>query len=211
MALFLFLLGLAACQQPTEQPWGFEPPVVIDTTTFPVAENHECYRKGWPKYLPGYIGELVDTIHFDWRNYPESGDASNPIYRPLATDSVIHISVDTTQRVYGIGRGGKGVEAIESYPVFLLNCAAETVSVGISPWVSLIMEAQDSDGFWRPMEKPYKPCTDGAQSLFLPPNNIVVTAVPICRGGVPTMFRICFGGNCSTPFKGSVEPKVFEE
>lgn len=90
-------------------------------------------------------------------------------------------------------------------PVLLTNLDSDTIIIGYGEIVPLIMEAKDSLGNWGPMEERfiYK-CGVGISSVFLPPQEVVLTSAPIFDGEFETTMRLRLGKNYSKEFKGNV-------
>jgi hypothetical protein len=203
---------------PASEPRTFDPPVVRDTST---ADRIDCIKESGmysASYMVGYVGALADSVVFDG-SLQIGKEPTQPYEDPIpnAPDSVIHVAIDTSQRVaieQMVFRMGERQtrEAFVGYPVFVINRSADTVAVGTRPHVALILQGQGPDGKWRPLEHPLmNDCGFGLRSQLLPPGAVAVTAISICKGGLPTNLRICYGNSCSETFVGSADPALFQD
>lgn len=222
MGLFLACCWMLGCKESLDGPavpsWTFKPPVVRDTST---ANRIDCLKdsvvhSAW--YTVGYAGPVADTVAFDGSVQFSEQKSETPYDEPIqeAPDSAIHVAIDTSQRVaieQLVFRMGERPtrDAFVGYPVFVVNRSSDTVSVGLGAQVALILQGQGPEGKWQPLERRYiYDCGFGLQSQLIPPQNMVVTAIPICKNGVPTQLRICYGNSCSETFVGFVEPAIFK-
>lgn len=113
-------------------------------------------------------------------------------YRRTA-DSKTEIRVDTTARIGN------------AYPVYLTNKSVDTIAIGFGERIPLILEAIDSTGTWKPIQKRFfYMCGTGLSTVILPPKEIAVTFVPIFSGNYKTKLRVTDGNNHSQPFEGNL-------
>jgi hypothetical protein len=203
----------AAPEQSAASAWTFTPPIVRDTASLEMTTCHKDTGLYSAWYMVGYTGPLTDTVYYDG-GYQVGRMGGEPYEERIsdAPDSLIHVAIDTSQRVaveqlvFRLSVAQKR-EGLPGYPVFIVNRSTDTVSIGIRPNVSLILEGQGQDGNWHALEQPYMhECGFGLRSQLLPPGAVAVTAIPICSGGVPTRLRICYGSSCSEPFVGVAHP-----
>jgi hypothetical protein len=98
-----------------------------------------------------------------------------------------------------------------SFPIMLTNSETDTIFIGYGSQVPLIMEATDSLGNWKPIQKRFiYMCGNGVGSIILPPNQSVITLAPIFKGNYKTKLRIALGDNHSKPFIGFIAYRQFE-
>lgn len=80
-----------------------------------------------------------------------------------------------------------------SYPVVLLNTGKDTLTIGASNVMPLIMEAQDRSGKWRPIQKdPRFTCSNGSTEFYLPPDQIAISNMKLFSGSFKTKLRLGF-------------------
>ncbi len=201
-------------------------PVLIDTiglnkTNF-IFEGDDEQWMTEANYMIYYIGRKKDTLFM----YPllgiydpppgheddytiDSEDYKNPneVYfadffekpHKKAADLITEIRVDTTTRIGN------------NFPVYLTNKSTDTSFVGFGERLPLILEAIDSTGNWRPIQKRFVyMCGTGLTSIMLPPNEMVVTFVPVFKGNYKTKLRITDGNNHSQSFEGKLFYTQFE-
>ena len=124
---------------------------------------------------------LERLINIEYK-YPDSND--------------LKIVVDTSE-IIGSGMDGKNTYSMtnddvrsynfkgkyKSYPVFIENVSNDTLSIGFGNRIYPIVEAKDSLGNWRPIQKPgtYY-CGTGLQSFYLEPNNILISSCKLYDG-----------------------------
>lgn len=201
-------------------------PVLIDTiglnkTNFIFEGDDERWITD-ANYMIYYIGPKKDTLFMypllgfydsspnDESDYKvETEDYKNPneayfvdffekSYKK-ATDLTTEIRVDTTKQIGN------------SYPVYLTNKSIDTSFVGFGERLPLILEAIDSTGKWKPIQERFVyMCGTGLTSIILPPNEMVVTFVPIFKGNYKTKLRISDGQNHSQSFEGKLFYTQFE-
>lgn len=83
---------------------------------------------------------------------------------------------------------------IKSYPIIIKNNSVDTLKVGYGDYIPMIIEAKDSLGNWKPIQKPYIYfCGTGLSMYFLPPEEIIITSCKLFEGEYKTKMRIVFG------------------
>ena len=176
-----------------------------------------------------YIGPEADTIYVNYLGalrvppppppsfadslYPLTSRPESwrlPVYQrdPLAagdfkdlSDSRVKITIDTSRTIN------------TTYPVFIKNLDADTISVGFGWQLPLIMEALDSNGAWRPIQERFRyMCGMGIGPVILPPGEIVLTTAPIYTGNFFTMLRLRVAGTSvfSNAINGHIRYRQFE-
>jgi hypothetical protein len=101
----------------------------------------------------------------------------------------------------------------ESYLVFLKNSSdTSSILIGFENLINLIIEAKDSLGNWKPIQKPYfRKCFTGVRGLYLPPQNVLITTCPIFSGEYKTQIRLTFGGVFLDENDEEIKPFVSNE
>ena len=98
-----------------------------------------------------------------------------------------------------------------SLPVLLTNTNEDTIIIGYENVLPIIMEAKDSLGDWRPIERRFIfMCGVGLELLILPPKQIVLTSTPVYKGDFKTDLRLKYGSNYSSTFTGRINYRQFE-
>lgn len=104
---------------------------------------------------------------------------------------------------------------IRSYPLFILNQSTTTVEMGLGEYLPLLIEAKDSTGHWKPIQKAYyHHCGTGLTNFYLPPNEFVLSSCPIFEGDFTTTLRvkhIWSKGNYSNEFQSNINYSQFQE
>lgn len=133
-----------------------------------------------------------------------------------------------TSEIIGSGMDGKNTYSMtnddvrsynfkgkyKSYPVFIENVSNDTLSIGFGNRIYPIVEANDSLGNWRPIQKPgtYY-CGTGLQSFYLEPNNILISSCKLYDGDFYTKLRLVLITNTgmikSNEFEGTINYPQF--
>jgi len=143
-----------------------------------------------PKIIPIETKMPFQEYHVNW---PEKRD-----YK-YADKSDIEILIDTTKIMY------------KSYPILLTNNSIDTIFIGYGERIPLILEAQDSNKVWRPIQRDYiYGCGNGIGSVFLPSNESVLTLGPIYNGNFKTQLRLTLGKNHSNTYTGFINYEQFQ-
>ncbi len=232
--LFLLAILSGACHSEnsgfSKKAQLIEPfPILIDSTKSDGLDLSEAYENAtWlttSQYGIYYIGLKSDTLFLN----PFIGSPVPPIledtnqqnviaYRteashfkkyyidwleevdyPYAEESEIQIRVDSSKSIYN------------ALPVWLTNLDVDTVLIGYGTHIPLVLEAMDSIGTWIPIQEPFVYfCGVGVNSIFLPPNESVITFAPIFKGDFKTKLRLALGAHHSDPFDGFINYRQFE-
>jgi hypothetical protein len=114
-------------------------------------------------------------------------------------ETKIEIFVDTNTRLSN------------SYATSIINKDVDSTYIGYGSQILMIMEAIDSTGKWRPIEKRFGYfCGTGLGLVILPPNEIIVTRAPIFKGDYETKLRLKLDNHYSNSFDGSIYYRQFE-
>lgn len=166
---------------------------------------------------PDYDIDKSESIGFLESEYSlfESYFPIYPLGNLTTPDSAdLLIRVDTTQIIRNIDftEIQNSTFAFQAYPVYVINQSRDTAIVGFGSYISLIMEARDTIGKWKPIEHDhYFFCGTGLPTIILPPKQIVLTSATIQQGDFPTDLRLRMGPNVSNSFKGSIYISQFED
>lgn len=177
-----------------------------------------------------YIGPLRDTLRLPspataadslLLRYAVHEDLDETVPRrsahwPLGYSARMSLALDTTRRLAAEERFNAERRAdsahhwFAAHPVLLRNRGRDTVRVGPAAFVPLHVEAQDALGEWRVIEAPrLRFCGVGDPVLFLPPGQVVLTAVHVPHGPFATRVRVRYGHTASAPFAGRIDPRQF--
>lgn len=239
MKFLFFLLAFSSfCACDNKQPLtlekkttgNFRKLVLVDTFSNNLSSKI-CTSKTSTAFHPMYIGEWIDSIPLtyysravenrtrDWEKYK----------RPDSTDLLLF--VDTTRIIGEVetfiltpppppyskvewrlkyARGNT-----RSYPVFVSNTSPDSLEIGYGEYLSLLLEAQDSTGKWKPIQRPFiYGCGTGLTKFFLLPKEFALTSCPLFEGDYETLLRLRFGHNkgaVSNTFRGRIYYGQFEE
>ncbi len=131
----------------------------------------------------------LETYFLEWTNEKK--------YK-YSEESNVEILIDTNSLIS------------ESYPVLLKNISTDTIFIGYGQHIPLLMEAKDSLGSWKPVQKKFiYMCGNGVGSIILPPNEYALTLAPIFNGNYKTLLRLSIGKNHSEAFYGKIFYRQF--
>lgn len=117
----------------------------------------------------------------------------------------------------------------KSYPVFAINTTKDSLPISdgycedyqgrkqlVGYTLHLVMEAVDTDGKWKPIEKSFdRMCGTGLVPAYVPPGEVMITAANIYKGDYKTKLRLridCKKGCtmiCSNVFEGTINRGQF--
>ncbi len=101
-------------------------------------------------------------------------------------------------------------DTCSAYPVFIINIAPDTLYLSHNQYLSIHLEALNPRGKWQRIEQQlFSVCPSGAEIIVLPPGELILTSVPVYKGGFRTKMRLRYGGVCAEEFGGGVEVGVF--
>ncbi len=176
---------------------------------------------------PIYIGRKQDSIWLDYNIKGMGNRSTLDYYSPDSNDLILYI--DSTQIIGSVIKNrsvipppGYIVETssqynlnamhergnTKAYPVFIKNVSQDSLVIGYGDYVPVIVEAEDSLGIWRPVQKPYYyDCGYGLSYFYLRPEEIIITSCKLFKGNYSTKMRLVFGANRkikSNTFNGSI-------
>lgn len=210
--------------------YAFNFPVVIDS----YQGERIDYNAKWQKMgnaNPLYIGPRKDSICIDSNSFIYSNklnrlrystyENDNTLYGRIPDSTNISLQIDTSQVIsdtrmrYEYSKGNYILTILKSYPVFIINKTFKKLSIGYGNYLPISIEA-DSAGKWRTIETHYVyKCGMGLQNFILPPNQIVVTSIPIFKGSCRTKLRLSYhfwnNNIFSSEFWGYINPTQFKD
>lgn len=135
----------------------------------------------------------------------------------FAEQARLHLTLDTGQVIKAEEEWNQDLRTdsvsrwFAAYPVLVRSLEPDTILIGAGDYVPLEVEAQDAQGQWRQIEKPFAHfCGTGLPSMLLPPRQVALTSVLIPHGSFATQLRVRIGENYSLPFPGRIHPRQFE-
>lgn len=199
--------------------------VLIDTISTELKKDTSSYLKE-AEFHPLYIGEKLDTIQLDYDpreikyvihergryKYPDSLDLLIVVSTSNFIGSVEdYMDWETADSLGTINPVFYSLKYL-SYPVFIENNSDDTLEIGYGEYIPLIIEAMDSSGNWRAIQKPYTYfCGTGMPFYYLPPSEILITSCKLFEGEYKTKLRLVFNKNYySNEFEGSINYGQFE-
>ena len=223
----MLLLYAAACDRaadtiPPKEPFIFQPPYIVDTLSGTVTPCGASKWIGSAGILPVYLGPSADTLDITARQISDKylipDEFSFDELYPFLQDSGLYIFVDTAHRIWHNtllfkvptpenpqgGSASPDFELHDSYPVFIVNTLADTITVGERYKILTVLEAMDAQGKWRPIEKSMPDCGTGSVYLRLPPSEMVIAALNVCPGDFSTQLRLRYNNMYSNSWHGSV-------
>lgn len=211
--LFTILLFCGCIISKGQQPNN---PKVIGLTKKKISKVNSPAQIAWERDVR-YLGIYNDTLFVDSRNYRFT--PINPfitradMYKFYGKENFLttplSITVDTTQTIYTsdfcYSNGNYKKKFFESFPVFIENVTDSLASIGFGSKVNIILEALDTDNIWKPIEKMfiYK-CGNGLHYIYLKPNEICCTLIPVYKGDFSTQLRLNINNSYSKPYFGHI-------
>ncbi len=241
--IFLLLLGLAACSNAENQfdlnaeldNRLFSSIELIDTLAHALHPD-TAWFVSTAVFYPLYMGVQKDVVSIDHdANYNQYSTIDWDQYK-RPDSSALSIFVDTSRFIASLNKfalpppppPGLGDEVkyedwvdhqygkkIKSYPVFIKNVSQDTLKIGYGSFINLLIEAKDSIGNWRAIQREYYyPCGTGLSNYFLPPNEMAITSCKLFHGDYETTLRVVFAwpeNVCSNEFSGKINYKQLGE
>ncbi|MBX7225992.1 MAG: hypothetical protein K1X55_08165 [Chitinophagales bacterium] len=226
--LYIICLLLLSCN-PRPSVFNYPVPTLQSNFHFLVANKIEKYKtNGYYRFL--YIGKYSDTIqvnHFlralnlpnivnedstiqKTKKHSNSLDLHSKEYYPLGNSSRksrLSILVDTTQLIDNIFYN----TGYNAFPVMIMNIGTINAFLCSGDELPMFLEATDSTGNWLPIEEVFFPyCGVGLKSVILPPEEIVITSVPIYEDDFKTRLRLRMNNIVSNVFNGNINYSQFQ-
>ncbi len=212
IAYLIFLMVTSGCMQEEKmdviQKIDYSSFYLVDTSSFLLSYKNDSTTSE-ANYNPLSIGTIDDTVELIYNNFNRFEDYFVYLDAPFPTFSMpslerIEIFVDTTKTIANVSpfafipppepnnlkktRKKKGHYA---YPVFVRNTTTDSVWIGYGDYIGLLVEAKDSLGEWKEIEKPYiYHCGTGLNDIVLPPNYLTVTSTIKYIGNYKTKLRV---------------------
>jgi hypothetical protein len=126
-------------------------------------------------------------------------------YKHVIWDSAkVDVVVDTNRYLLHYSWFPVANESFKAYPVVIKNRENDTVVIATSHYVELVLEGETAGG-WKTLKEPVRHigCGNGLTFLLLPPNEILVTSIPVYKWKERTNLRLKLGNNYSTVFTGN--------
>ena len=170
---------------------NFDNELILDT----ISNRREA------QFSPVYIGKIKDSIKLKYKTskfghrleYIDWGKYRSPIIADL------NIFIDTTKTIgfpmwiWEYYKTPENRVNKKSYPIFIKNQSSDTLSIGFGDVLPIVTEVQDSIGNWKQVERPFiYGCGTGLTEFYLPPNQIVISALRKNYGMNKTKFRVKF-------------------
>lgn len=199
ISIFLFTFLLCACnktQNGVTKKYSnvvllddFENNLILDTVQY----------KRIAQFSPLYVGAIKDSIQLTYKapNITYKTKDWTQFRTPKATD--LEIYIDTTKTIgfsmpiWKYYTAPEYREQTKSYPVFIKNKSTDTLNIAIGNMLTMVTEIKNSKNVWIPLEQKFLPgCGVGLNMLYLPPNEIAITALRQNFGTIATKQRIRF-------------------
>ena len=221
-SFILFLLGSCNKKENANSPERelLRMPRLIDSLKH-TGEALEVKSKTITNYIPLYIGENKPVIHLNHDFYNHTYPDKYFIYptspfigfRKKDLDIFIDTTTHTINEDYLWNTDQEELEGktIRAYPVVIRNNLDTMSFVGFGEHIPMVLQAKDSLQEWRPIEEVFfYMCGTGLQYIQLPPQEIVITSVPIFKGNFKTELRLKCDSIFSNVISGWIHPNQFE-
>jgi hypothetical protein len=158
-----------------------------------------AFEKTEAQFSPIYIGEKKAEVNLTYKTEKIENRVNewDKYKRPEANQ--ITITIDTSRIVgspMGVWEYYKKPEYRNekmSYPAFIENLSTDTLNIGFGDILPLIIEAKDTEGNWRPIQRPFiYDCGTGLTEFILSPGQIAITTMKIYEGDFKTKLRLVF-------------------
>lgn len=192
-----YKLGLSLIMSPPPPPPLPPPPPPLNYSETEVTEDTMTEEEEDWSAVPNVKGEF-DAY---WCSIYEQ----MAHYKGVIWDSAtVDIIVDTSRYVLSYNGLSIAGESFKAYPVVIKNIEHDTVVLAIYDYIELILEGQTDDG-WKTLKEPFRHigCDNGVNYLLLPPNEILVTSIPVYKWKKSTQLRLKLGNNYSATFRGN--------
>jgi len=189
-------------------------PIVYETNQWHRNEFRHS-KQQFASYTPIYIGTQKDSInasgyyeinHYFTNQYPRIDSVNS---------NTIKFAIDTTRTITKVLLVDKNNHLVpdtcSAYPVFTINITPDTLYLSNTQYISIYLEALNPKGNWQRIEQQlFSACPSGDEIIVLPPGELILTSVPVYKGGFQTKMRLNYGGVYTAEFIGGVELGVFE-
>jgi len=173
-------------------------------------------------FHPLYVGPTKDSIYLNYNMRELSYRDYNWIEYSYPKSSDLLIFIDTTQYIGSINILNRFLsksihknKSIKSYPIFLQNISKDTLNFGFGNYIPLILQAKDSSGDWKPIQKEFRySCGTGLSYFYLPPDELLISSCKIFNGNYKTQLRLVYGYDetaFSNEFTGHINYSQFDK
>jgi hypothetical protein len=197
---------------------GQRHPFIVDT--FSGARKYkEAKMSSVSTRIPIYLGKHADTM-FN-KSLEERGkwiwdNASYEFYQlaiPKKTKPGTQFKIVVGDSIYTEPEYIMYSDSLAQYyarPVFISNSSNAELIVGQNSFVSIILEAIDLSGHWKPIEHLFQGrCALGLKFIILKPGQMLCVLMPVYKGSFHTKLRYRFGRIVSTEFTGTINTSQF--
>jgi len=196
-------------------------PKVIGLTKKKTSKVNSLNQIAWKRNVR-YLGVHKDTMIIDSLNFRFT--PTNPFIiradmhkfygKENFLTTPLSVAIDTTQTIstsdFCYSNNNYKTKFFESFPVFIENGTDSLALIGFGSKVNIIVEALDTDNIWKPIEKRfiYK-CGNGLYYIYLKPNEICCTLIPVYNGDFSTQLRLNINNSYSKPYFGHIYKSQF--
>lgn len=176
----------------------------------PKADTFYIFYKGNGLYSPSVKGFQKQSYSYDERALDYKLPSANKVVLTVDTSrfmSAWPVLMDST--VDGITY--EVPISYKAYPVIIENKSHDSIKIGHSYTLLLLLEAKDKDGSWRPIEMYNSYWGPDSMGMFLPPHQIAITSVNLTAGKFETKLRLRYNNSFSNEFTGAISPTQFED
>lgn len=189
-------------------------PVVYETNQWHRNEFRPS-KQQFASYTPIYIGPQKDSINASGYYYINRYYTNQYPHIDSVNSNTIKFTIDTTRtitKVFLVDKNNHLVpDTCSAYPVFTINITPDTLYLSNTQYISIYLEALNPKGNWQRIEQQlFSACPSGGEIIVLPPGELILTSVPVYKGGFRTKMRLNYGGVYTVEFGGGVGLGVFE-
>ena len=157
------------------------------------------FEKTEAQFSPIYIGEKKAAINLTYKTEKIRNRVEEWLKYKRPEINLIKITIDTSRIIgspMGVWEYYKKPEHRNekmSFPVFIENLSTDTLTIVFGDILPIIIEAKDTEGNWRPIQKRFKyDCGTGLTEFILGPEQIAITTMKIFTGDFKTKLRLIF-------------------
>lgn len=170
------------------------------------------------QFSPLFLGDVAPEISLSYKpwNLGNRAKITDDFKRP--DTKCLAISVDTSRKIgspmsiYEDYEKREYRDEMLAYPVCIENIGADTLAVGYGDIFPIVMEAQDENRLWRPIQSPFMYfCGTDLTDLYLAPDQIAITAMKLFDGNFRTKLRLAYGPAGSTIYSNEIDARINKE
>ncbi len=229
--LLLVISVSSSCQQANRDviasnKEAFRFPVIVDTSHRSMFTMSDAQEVFFPLL---YIGPYLDTLKVDYSlrfrvgkekksdiffdsNRADSIYFFDDIYigfnqedsiPEIGSNSNIHILIDTSYRfMHDLLETSDSSRLHLALPVLLINVGQDTVPISLGDFIPLSLESLNKKNEWKTIRSHVISCGTGRGHFWLPPHQVLLSALLIKDTGVKRTLRLKLGKNYSEVFYG---------